>query len=63
MTPLVAASIGTLALGLGVLLWLIFAGPDEVRSRSLQNLSRGAAASMTSAGQNSCRFAQRFADM
>ena len=51
MTPLVAASIGTLALGLGVLLWLIFAGPDAVRSRSLQNLSRGAAAAPARARQ------------
>lgn len=44
MTTVLIASIATLAAGLGVLLWLLLAGPDPVRSRALDNLNRGVAA-------------------
>ncbi|MHA6509618.1 type II secretion system F family protein [Tessaracoccus sp. Y1736] len=43
MTTTVIASIATFAAGLGVLFWLLLAGPDQVRSRALDNLNRGTA--------------------
>lgn len=43
MTPSVVAALAAFALGFGVLVWLVSAGPDPIRSRALENLSRGMA--------------------
>ncbi len=44
MTPLIYAALGALTLGLGMLLWSLFAGPDPVRTKSVNNLTRGLSA-------------------
>lgn len=47
MAPYVIASLAAFAIGLGLLVWMLLAGPDAVRSRSLENLARGSAVTQT----------------